>query len=134
MTAPRHTCLARPSRHHPLHVALSLAVVCATACGGGGDATPTAPTPNPTPSGARNAVAATPALTYSPATITIVPGDSVTWAFGTVAHTVTFDTQGAPAEIPSTASASVARVFPQAGTFAYHCTIHPGMTGEVRVQ
>jgi plastocyanin len=24
--------------------------------------------------------------------------------------------------------------FPSAGTFVYHCTIHPGMTGTVTVQ
>ena len=134
MTAPRAPRLAHtPRRRRTPRVLVQLAVVGVAACGGGNDTgTPTAPTP--TPSGARNAVAATPALTYTPATITIAVGDSVTWAFGTVAHTVTFDTQGAPAEIPSTTNTSVARVFPQAGTFDYHCALHRGMTGEVHVQ
>lgn len=134
MTAPRDPRLARTPQRRARRALSALAVAWVAACGGGGGdtGTPTGPTP-PTSSGARNAVA-TSGFAFTPATITIAPGDSVTWAFGAVAHTVTFDTPGAPAGVPSTTGASVARVFPQAGTFAYHCAIHPAMTGEVHVQ
>jgi plastocyanin len=30
--------------------------------------------------------------------------------------------------------ATFTRTFPSAGTFQYHCTIHPGMVGTVTVQ
>jgi plastocyanin len=30
--------------------------------------------------------------------------------------------------------ASFSRTFPAAGSFTYHCTIHPGMVGTVTVQ
>ncbi|MFL5576766.1 MAG: plastocyanin/azurin family copper-binding protein [Gemmatimonadaceae bacterium] len=41
---------------------------------------------------------------------------------------------GAPADIGQTSNASVARTFSTAGTFPYHCSIHPQMTGQVTVQ
>jgi plastocyanin len=41
---------------------------------------------------------------------------------------------GVPADIATTANASVTRTFSTAGTFTYHCTIHPQMTGTVIVQ
>jgi plastocyanin len=66
---------------------------------------------------------------YSPATVTINVGDTVTWENGdAVAHTATggsFDT----GNIAAAASASI--TFDSAGTFPYACTMHPFMTGTV---
>lgn len=111
-------------------VVLTAALI-AYGCGsGGGDVT--AP---PTGSGG-NTVAATPSLAFSPATITVHPGEAVTFAFGSVAHNVFFDAQaGAPANIEgSNSGVSIERTFAAAGTFPYTCHIHPSMHGTVVVQ
>ena len=62
---------------------------------------------------------------------------AVTWTFQSLAHTVTWDSKPAGAtvsDIGATHDANVARPFTVAGTYAYHCSIHPGMTGSVIVQ
>ena len=73
--------------------------------------------------------------TFSPATITVHPGDKVTWTNqDSVPHTATaldgksFDS-GA---IDPNASWSFA--FQKAGIYHYRCSIHPDMRGEVDVQ
>ncbi|MBV9282439.1 MAG: plastocyanin, partial [Chloroflexi bacterium] len=47
-------------------------------------------------------------------------------------HTTTSDT-GLWNSGPMNSGARFARVFNKAGTFAYHCTIHPFMHGTIRV-
>lgn len=85
-------------------------------------------TPGPTAN-----VDATLSNTFSPATVFVTVGGTVTWTFATL-HNVTFDGAGAPANVPNTGAGSVSRTFPTAGTYAYQCTLHPGMSGSVRVQ
>jgi Bacterial Ig-like domain (group 2)./Copper binding proteins, plastocyanin/azurin family. len=72
---------------------------------------------------------------FKPAQVDITAGGTVTWQFSTLTHNVTFggSAAGTPANIPDATSASVARTFTTAGTFAYSCTLHPGMTGTVVV-
>jgi len=60
-------------------------------------------------------------------------GGTVTWTFGSIPHDVTFTTAGAPADVPALQNGSAARTFPTNGAFGYRCTIHPQMTGAVRV-
>jgi len=74
-----------------------------------------------------------PTLAYSPTTVDVSAGGTVTWTFGPVPHTVSFTTSGAPADVPELSSGSAARTFPTNGSFSYHCTIHAGMNGLVRV-
>jgi plastocyanin len=83
--------------------------------------------------GATASVDATLSSQFSPPTAFITRNGTVTWTFA-MQHNVTFDGAGAPADIPNTTTGSVSRTFPNAGTFAYHCTIHAGMTGSVVVQ
>lgn len=68
---------------------------------------------------------------FSPATVTVAEGDSVTWTNrGKATHTATgdgFDT----GEVASGKSGSVR--FASAGNFSYLCSIHPTMRGTVRV-
>jgi len=68
-----------------------------------------------------------------PATINVKAGDSVTWTNNDRApHTVTADNGSFDRQVA--ASGGTATVtFSTAGTFAYHCTIHPTMTGTVVV-
>jgi len=84
-----------------------------------------------------NTVAATPNLAFTPSSLTVNSGETVTFAFGAVAHNVTFDTPDAatPADIPgNNSNKSVDRAFTTAGTYRYHCTIHPGMAGSIVVR
>lgn len=112
------------------------------ACGGGtgpygGGTTNQNPPPPPPPPVSGTTVNATPSIAFSPAALTINAGQTVTFAFGSVGHNVTFDSQaaGTPADIPGVnANRSVDRTFSTAGTFQYHCTIHPGMSGSIVVR
>ena len=89
---------------------------------------------------ATGAVGATPALAFTPQLITVDRQGAtatVTWNFGSVAHTVTWDSEppGASVEnIPASSNTSAAVGFAIAGTYEYHCAIHAGMTGSLLVQ
>ena len=83
--------------------------------------------------GATANVDATASSQFNPSQAFITRNGTVTWTFA-IEHNVTFDASGGPANIPNTATGSVSRAFPNAGTFAYHCTIHAGMAGSVVVQ
>jgi plastocyanin len=68
---------------------------------------------------------------FAPATLTIHAGTTVTWKnTSTVPHTVVgpgFDSG------VLMAGQSFTHTFTQTGTFAYTCTIHPGMAATIRV-
>jgi plastocyanin len=107
-------------------LATALAVI-ALGCGGGSD-NPTQPTGNNgfTVSVVNNA--------FSPATITVPVGSTVTWQWNSdgVTHNVTFQDGTTSGNMNS---GSFPRTFQAAGTFPYLCTIHGslGMTGTVTV-
>jgi plastocyanin len=74
---------------------------------------------------------------FDPPVLTVKPGTAVTWVNQDGAlHTIVFDA-GAPASFSSeslSTGASTSFTFTQAGTYAYHCSIHPSMKGTVVVQ
>ena len=71
---------------------------------------------------------------FSPASLTVHVGDTVTWSNNdSVSHTTTSDT-GIWDSGPLRPGASFSFTFTSAGTFGYHCMIHPFMVGAVVVQ
>jgi plastocyanin len=78
--------------------------------------------------------AATPTWCFSPNPIRITAGSSVTWTNATApTHTATSDTGAWTTGNIAPGGTSAAVAFPTAGTFPYHCAIHPSMTGTVIV-
>jgi plastocyanin len=112
--------MRRPPRF--LALALLLLPFAGAACGsgsGGGAAAPSGP-------GAVNVVD----NKFDPGTIEIAAGDTVTWTFkGKAAHNVT----GPGFRSKTTKKLTFTHTFDSAGEFPYTCTIHPGMTGKVKV-
>jgi plastocyanin len=69
---------------------------------------------------------------FTPSSVTIHRGQQVRWVnLDGATHTVTFD-DGVDSGKMSGAS-SFTRGFATAGTFAYHCALHPAMKGTVTV-
>jgi plastocyanin len=104
------------------------------ACGGGYSSTQPGP---PTPPVAAATVKATPQEQFTPGTVNLTVGGTVTFDFESLAHDVYFDNApaGAPANITApTANATVTRTFATAGRYAYNCHLHPGMSGVIVVQ
>ena len=72
-------------------------------------------------------------FTFSPGTVTVDVGDSVTWTNSDAqAHTATSGSDWNTGDISGGDSASI--TFRTAGTFDYICAIHPTMTGTVVVR
>jgi len=134
-----------------LSLALIVALVLA-ACGGGGTTTASTPTatsqPTPTPT---TAPSPTPTQTstvakvkiveqngkysFQPATLSIKMGTQVEWLNTSDApHTVTSDAAG---DFNSTSNITQNQTFKftftKAGTFPYHCNIHPYMKATITV-
>jgi plastocyanin len=73
-------------------------------------------------------------LAFDPQSVTIKVGEAVTWANeDSMTHTVVAD--GGEFQSENLASGfAFTFTFDTAGTFAYHCSIHPTMTGTVVVR
>jgi plastocyanin len=94
-------------------------------------ATPRPATPPPTTAGAAVHISN---FAFTPATITVAVGARVTWTNQQpdIQHTVTAD-DGSFGSNPLSTGSSFSHVFTIAGTYTYHCNIHPDMTGTVIV-
>lgn len=117
----------------------------AVACGGSGPGASVGPTGG-APTGGAPATAAVACaggvglpvgiadFTFNPQSITVPVSGVVTWANADSApHTVTFD--DGPDCGRMSQGGTVSRTFAAAGTFAYHCALHPAtMKGSVVVQ
>lgn len=106
-------------------------------CGGGQDSGSAIPT-TPSADGVRvSIVTGSLSLTntaYSPNPITVQRGGTVTWTNNdNTSHTSTSDS-GAWNSGTIAPGATFTMSFPTAGSFPYHCTIHPNMVGTVSVQ
>ncbi len=134
-------------------VVAAAAVFAVQSCGGGSSTSPYGM--NTGPAGGGGGGGGTPAhanvsiveYSFGPSAVTITRGGSVTWNNdGTVAHTVTADSGGfSSGQLASatgggayggggTAGGSYTYTFTLPGTYTYHCSNHPTMTGSVTVQ
>jgi plastocyanin len=120
-------------------VLLSAIAVAAAACGSGYSSPSPSPSPVPVTTGSTTPITIpTGASTlgnraFSPDALDVTAGTAVTWTnTDSVEHTSTSDGTGwNSGAIPPRGQFS--RTFPDAGTFSYHCSIHPGMVGTVTV-
>jgi plastocyanin len=94
---------------------------------------PTEPGANPGPD-FKPASVAIENFAFSPATLTVPIGTTVTWTNNdSAAHTVTSRTQAFDSGKLSQGQ-SYSFTFNQKGDFEYYCTFHPNMTGKVSVE
>jgi plastocyanin len=85
------------------------------------------------PAGAQDQAVTIQDFSFSPATVQITPGTTVTWTNqGAAPHTVTSD-GGVFDSGRLDAGQSFSHTFATAGTFSYHCAIHPQMTATIVV-
>jgi len=113
----------------------TMLVAISTACGSSSNSTPAGPTTG-TPVSIVNGSSNLTTTAYAPNPVTVAVGGTVTWVNNdNTAHTSTDDDANGGWSSGSIApGAQFSRTFPTAGTFNYHCTIHPNMIGTVRVQ
>lgn len=117
------------------HLARLLAVVsviAVTACGGS-DAV------EPEPTYPATLDVFTPGNVFSPPIAEIAVGGTIRFLISESpdgdGHNAIFNrtTSGAPTDVPIVKDTTVTRTFGSSGTFAYFCTVHPGMAGEIIV-
>jgi len=75
------------------------------------------------------------AQSYSPSPLTMRVGQVVNWHnLDSIDHTATLDGMFDTGSIAAFSAHDNAVTMSRAGTFTYHCTIHPGMVGTIIVQ
>lgn len=101
-------------------------------------ASTTAPTATTASTGGQNAVSivGSGVFSFAPPTLTVKVGTTVKWTNTTLApHTATSDSGSAQAWDSSDIEpgGTFSFTFTKAGTFAYHCSVHPSMHGTIVV-
>lgn len=97
------------------------------------------PNPNPNPGKGGNSVSIA-GMAFTPSSLTVAAGTTVTWTNSdAVAHTVTsdtalFDSGAISASGGYGGGGTYSYTFTTAGTYNYHCSIHPMMTAKIIVQ
>jgi hypothetical protein len=128
-------------RYHFFLSVLSIAAVVtlASACGSGYNAPPTNPSPPPPTSGPTSTVgipggaSLLTTTAYSPNPVTIAVGTTIIWTNNdNTAHTSTANNGAWNGTVAPGGQFSF--TFSSAGSFPYHCSLHPGMVGTVVVQ
>ena len=113
-----------------------LLILACTAAGCSSTQTPATPEAPLAPSGSGNTVTIK-NFAFDPSTLTVKSGTGVTWVNNDGApHAIASDA-GAPADFSSntlSTGGSFTFTFARPGTYTYHCSIHPSMTGTIIVQ
>jgi plastocyanin len=109
-------------------------VLAASACGSSSSTSPTSPT-TPAADVTVQIVGDNGINSYNPNPTTMKVGQSVAWHNAdTIAHDSTQDAGKFGTGTLNAGATSTPITMSTAGTFTYHCTIHPGMVGSVIVQ
>ena len=115
------------------------------ACGGGAAPAPSAAEPSAgEPSAAGDPCAPSTAagtvtasiidFEFDPATVSAKVGDVISWTNdGATPHTATVDDHGACATAQLAVGQSGAISFTAAGTYPFHCAVHPTMKGTIEI-
>ncbi len=83
-------------------------------------------------SGASANINTTSSNSFSPNAATITHGQAVCWQnSSSVTHTVTDDGSAFDTNLP--VGQDFVHIYATAGTYTYHCKIHAGMTGSIKV-
>jgi plastocyanin len=127
---------------HSRLAVVSALLMFATACGSSSPPTSPSPTPTaaPTPGGPLSSITipmraeALGNRAYIPDDLNVSVGSTVTWVnTDSVSHTSTSDVSGWDSGIV-TPRGQFSFGFQSAGTYRYHCAIHPGMVGTIVVR
>jgi plastocyanin len=137
--------MQRPRRTR-LFAWLAILTILLAACGGAAESTPAddgggEPTASPTAEdggdgGETGNTVSLAGNQFSPSTLTIAAGDTVTFT-DTATHTVTEGTDGTAADDPivdETGGADIEVVFDEPGTYNITCKIHPEMNMTITVE
>src|SRR3954451_13520024 len=116
------------------YVLFILGSMLAAGCGSSSSSSTTAPTATGTSVSIVSGSSTLTTTAYAPHPVTGAVGGTVTWTNNdSVAHTSTANnTAWNSGTIAPGGKFSM--TFPSAGSFPYHCSIHPGMVGTVTVQ
>jgi plastocyanin len=113
-----------------------LVIIACLAAGCTSGPAPAVPAPAPPTAAGGNTISIK-NFAFDPSALTMKTGTPVTWVNNDSSpHTITSD-QGSLMAFSSDSLASGASytvTFTQAGTFTYHCAIHPSMTGTIIVE
>ncbi len=115
-----------------------LLLVALTVAGCNGSmSSPAAPSPNPTGTAADvtiNITGLNGSLSFSPNPASVKVGQTVSWRnTDGIAHTATADAGGFNTGTIAPGSTTTPVAMSAAGSFSYHCAIHPSMTGTLTV-
>jgi plastocyanin len=114
-----------------LTVLAAVLALVATACGSSSPSAPTVAAADVTITMVGNLSA----QSFSPSATTMRVGQTVAWKNGdSIPHDATQDAARFATGILNAGATSSPLTMATAGSFTYHCTIHPGMVGTVIVQ
>ncbi len=126
---------------YTLAIVAAFGLTLALACSSNNNSTPTSPSPTPTPSGSGaadvtiNIVGNVGSNSFSPNPGSVRVGQKIAWKnTDQITHTATGDSGGFNTGNVAAGATSSPITMSTAGTFTYHCAIHPGMVGTLNVQ